>query len=86
MMISFITTHLLNKISEETIKLMNETGSTGFIFFDSPIWDGKNLIDRVDKLSPFNYDRILPISWYRLDGLTILKIYKKLKNREIEWN
>ncbi len=83
-MVSFLTKHILNKISEETIKLMDETGSTSFIFFDSPIWGGKYLIDRVNKISPFEYDKVLPISWYRLDGLTILKIYNKLKNREIE--
>ena len=49
-------------------------------FFDSPIWGGKYLIDRVNKISPFEYDKVLPISWYRLDGLTILKIYNKLNN------
>ena len=83
-MVSFLTKHILNKISEETIRILNKTGSNTFIFFDAPIRDGKYLIDRVNKISPFEYDKVLPISWYRLDGLTILKIYNKLKNREIE--
>jgi hypothetical protein len=84
-MVSFLTTHILNKISEETIRILNKTGSNAsFIFFDAPIRDGKYLIDRVNKISPFEYDKVLPISWYRLNNLTILKIYNKLKNKEIK--
>ena len=83
-MINFLTAHILNKISEKTIKIMNETGITGFIFFDKPIRDGRYLIDRVNKISPFEYDKVLPISWYVLSNLTIMEIYNKLKNKEIK--
>jgi hypothetical protein len=84
-MVSFLTAHILNKISEETKKILNETGSkTSFIFFDTPIRDGRYLIDRVNKISPFEYDKVLPISWYVLSNLTIMEIYNKLKNKEIK--
>jgi hypothetical protein len=84
-MVSFLTAHILNKISEETKKILNETGSkASFIFFDTPIRDGRYLIDRVNKISPFEYDKVLPISWYVLTNLTILEIYNKLKNREVK--
>lgn len=81
--ICFLTTELLNKITEETLKIFNDFEYTGFIYFDEPIVDNTYVINRVNSFSPFQKEKILPISWYMLKGHTLVKIYKRLKERKI---
>lgn len=80
---NFITTHLLNKISSETIRKYHIMNIKGFIFFNEPIQDGKYTIDRINKHSPYSKNEIIPISWYILKSETLLKIYEKLKEDKI---
>jgi len=81
-MSDFITSHLLNEISYETKKIFKKSGTNGFIFFDSIIIDGNLIIDRINIKSTFERDKILPIEWYMLSGLTLIEIHNRLKEKK----
>ena len=55
----------------------------GFIFFDTTIKYGKYNIDRINKLSVFSKNEIVPISWNSLSSETLLKVYTKIKENKI---
>jgi hypothetical protein len=82
-MINFIKKHLLNKIIRESMSKYNKFNITGFIFFDAPIKYDKYNIDRINKLSVFSKNEIVPISWNLLSSEALLKIYKKIKENKI---
>lgn len=79
----FIKEHLLNIIDDKVENIFYKTKHDGFIYFDEPIVDEKYTIDRVSRLSPFKFDEIVPINWQNLRGSTLLKIYKKIKKKEL---
>ena len=79
----FIKKFLLNKIDDKVESIFHKTKHDGFIYFDEPVSDEKYTIDRVSRLSPFKFDEIVPVDWYKLKGSTLLKIFEKIKKQEL---
>jgi hypothetical protein len=79
----FIKEHLLSVIDDRIEDIFYQTKHNGFIYFDEPVIDEKYTIDRVSRLSPFKFDEILPVDWYKLKGSTLLKIFEKIKKQEL---
>lgn len=82
-MSSFIAIHIISNI-EKIIKQKERTlKHNGFYYFDIPIRDtDKKLVNRVNRWCPYIKGDVLPVSWYLLNGGTLLKIFTKLKNNE----
>jgi hypothetical protein len=81
-MITFISRHLVNKIEYQIKEKQNILNHNGFLYFDHIIEDSKKRINRVDKHNAFPHEEVLPISWYLLSPLTLVKIYNNLKNND----
>ena len=75
---NFLTEHTINRIIKEVIDLNVESENKNFLFFDEHI-----VIDRVNTNSPYQFEEVLPLSWYLLKGSTLVKIHKKLKERKV---
>lgn len=82
-MTNFLTEHTINRIIKEVIDLNVEANNKNFLFFDEPIIEGKYIIDRVNIHSIYQFEEILPISWYLLKGSTLVKIHRKLIERKV---
>lgn len=83
---SFITIHLVSKILE-SIKLRQRTlKHEGFFYFDEPIKVGKFHINRVNGYSAFNTGHILPVSFYQVNGQSLMEIYDKIKSNKFYAN
>jgi hypothetical protein len=80
---NFLTEHTINRIIKEVIDLNVESQNKNFLFFDEPIIEDDYIIDRVNIHSPYQFEEILPLSWYLLKGTTLLKIHRKLKERKV---
>lgn len=82
-MITFISKHLVKKIQEEVDtkkKILNSTYT--FLYFDEAITDKNKKINRVDRYNSYPEEEILPLSWYYLNPITLVKIYKNLKENK----
>jgi hypothetical protein len=82
---NFITRHLIDKIGEQLRLKQATLKHDHFYYFDEPIKDGKNhkrIIDRVNRSYPFVKEEILPITWYALDGTSLMEVYLKLKHNK----
>lgn len=79
---TFIERHLINKISDQIKEKQAVLKHQHFYFFDKPVKNKNKLIDRIDRVSPYCKDEILPSSWYWLDGSSLMEIFFKLKNNE----
>jgi hypothetical protein len=79
---NFITRHLIDKIGEQLILKQATLKHEHFYYFDEPIKDGKRIIDRVNRSYPFVKEEILPITWYALDGTSLMEVYLKLKHNK----
>lgn len=82
-MTNFLTEHTINRIIKEVIDLNVEANNKNFLFFDESIIEGKYIIDRVNIHSIYQFEEILPISWYLLKGSTLVKIHRKLIERKV---
>jgi hypothetical protein len=82
-MVNFIKAHIIKGIYVMSSNIYKSTNHKGFLFLDSPIKDGKYLVNRINRTFLFQKDEILPISWYSVSAKTILKIHKKLLNNEV---
>lgn len=76
---NFITTQVITKIKDQIKEKQKILKHEGFFFFDKPIQD-KKLIDRVNIVSPYPKEEIIPLSWYSLKGTTLLEIYSQFKD------
>lgn len=78
---SFIKIHIISKI----FTLIKNRGEIlkydGFFYFNEKIKSGDRVIDRVgcENIFAFEEDRIIPVSFYTLDGQALVEIFKKLK-------
>ena len=79
----FLTEHTIGRIIKEIIDLNIESKNKSFLFFDEPIIEDDYVIDRVNIHSPYQFEEILPLSWYSLKGTTLVKIHQKLKERKV---
>lgn len=82
-MINFLTTHIVTKVRERSRRVCNAENYKGFIWLEDPIKDGKYIINRVDEDNAYAYNQVLPISWYALKPITILEVYKVMKDNEV---
>lgn len=82
-MINFLTSHIITKIGKESKEIYDDYKYQGFIWFDKPIVDGPNILDRLNLQSPFRKNMIMPISWYTIKPKTVLEILNRLKRNEI---
>lgn len=77
---SFIKTHLIKKIQEQIEDKQNSVNFVGFFYFDkfvkSKTWD----INRVNKGNAYPYEKVYPLSFWSLEGKSLIDIYQKLKN------
>jgi hypothetical protein len=80
---NFLTEHTIGRIIKEIIDLNIESQNKNFLFFDEPIIEDDYVIDRVNTYSPYQFEEILPLSWYLLKGTTLVKIHQKLKERKV---
>jgi hypothetical protein len=80
---NFLTEHTIGRIIKEIIDLNIESQNKNFLFFDEPIIEDDYVIDRVNTYSPYQFEEILPLSWYLLKGSTLVKIHQKLKERKV---
>lgn len=80
---NFLTEHTIGRIIKEIIDLNIESKNKNFLFFDEPIIEDDYVIDRVNTYSPYQFEEILPLSWYLLKGTTLVKIHQKLKERKV---
>jgi hypothetical protein len=79
---NFITKHLIDKIGEQLRLKQATLKHENFYYFDEPIKDGKRVIDRVNRSYPFIKEEILPITWYALNGTSLMEVYMKLKHNK----
>ncbi len=82
-MVNFLTSHIISKIGTISKELYTVNNYKGFIWFDTPIVEGKTVLNRLNLQSPFREEDILPISWYAIKPRTILEILNRLKNNDI---
>jgi hypothetical protein len=79
---NFISKHLIEKIYEEIKRKQAVLKHEHFYYFDEPIIDSKRRIDRINRWNPYVKNEVLPISWYSLDGGSLMEAYMKLKNND----
>ncbi len=77
---NFIKTHLIKKIEEQVKVKQSVLKHDHFYYFDKPILDGKRFIDRVNRFNPYQKNEVLPLSYYSLNGMTLISIFKQLKD------
>jgi hypothetical protein len=78
---SFIKIHIISKIFSMIRNRGEVLKYDGFFYFNEPIKSGDKILDRVGSENPFAFeeDRIMPVSFYTLDGRVLMEIFKKLK-------
>ncbi len=81
MAVNFITQHLVGKINEMIKNRQSKLKHQGFLYFNEPT-SGSKKINRVNTFNPFEKEQVLPLSFYHLDGQTLVDIYKKLKSND----
>ena len=79
---NFITKHIITKIGDLVVQKQRILKCDGFFYFDSDIKDPRIIINRINRWNVFPKQEILPISWYMLDALTLLKIFNKINNNK----
>ena len=83
---NFIKDHIIKKIEQEIENKGKITKQIRFYYFDDPVKDGSNLVNRVSRFNPFNKEEILPIQgWYALSGSGLIRIYDRLKNNKFHF-
>lgn len=80
---NFLTEHIINRIKKEVIDLNVEAQNKSFLFFDENIIESKYIINRINTEHVYQFEEVLPISFYSLKGTTLTKIHKKLKERKV---
>lgn len=79
---SFIKSHLVKIIQNQIEEKQNSVNFVGFFYFDKNIksktWD----INRVNKANAFPYERVYPLTFWSLDGKSLVEIYQRLKNND----
>jgi hypothetical protein len=86
-MSSFITRHIIRKITEMAKEKNSTLKSNGFIYFDEPITEKctnkyNRIINRIDSFNPYLKDSNLSTSWYVLEDKTLLEAFDKIKNNK----
>lgn len=81
--INFISRHLINKIEQLIIEKQTILNHKGFIYLDSPLIQGKKIINRLNCKNCYLKNEILPESYYSLDGQSLLSIYNTLKTNKV---
>ena len=71
---NFIRQHIIEKVYEKIKEKQNVLKHNHFFYFDTPIKNGKGLLDRVNRWNSFMKDDI--------DGVALIEILKKLKSNE----
>jgi hypothetical protein len=85
-MSDFLRKHLISKIKEEIRSKQKILKFEGFLFFDKEIIDTgrsgllSNKINRVNSSELFRKEEVLPLSWYGVNGTTLLEVYSELKD------
>jgi hypothetical protein len=77
----FLKTHLIKKIKSQVKEKQQILKHEGFLFFDTPIDDGKKVINRIME-TPYPKEELLPIGWYNVKGSTLLDMYAQLKDND----
>ena len=81
-MINFIARHLVDKITEQLVEKQGILKHDGLYYFNDPIINGKEIINRVSRFYPYKLNAPTPISWFTLNGEVLVQVFKKLKNNE----
>jgi len=79
---NFIRQHIIERVYEKIKEKQNVLKHNHFFYFDTPIKNGKGLLDRVNRWNSFMKDDILPLAFYVIDGAALIEILKKLKSNE----
>lgn len=79
---NFLRTHLISKIESLVITKQRTLKSDGFFYFDEDIKDPRVIINRINRWNVFPKEQILPVSWYMLEGQTLIKIFDMIKKNQ----
>jgi hypothetical protein len=79
---TFIRQHLIEKVYDQIKEKQSILKHDHFFYFDKPIKNGKTLLDRVNRWNPFMKDDILPRTFYGIDGVSLIEVFKKLKSND----
>lgn len=76
---NFISEHLVKKIQEIVRQKTEVLKHDGFCYFNDPIKDGDVAINRVNKWSLYQSEKVIPTNWYKISGSVLAIAYLKLK-------
>lgn len=87
----FVRLHIIRKIKEELNHKLKVLDYDGFFYFDTPITDGKKMINRIyspssyslQEINIYHKEEILPVSISKTSGLTLLDIYSEIKENRV---
>ncbi len=79
---NFIRHHLINKIYDQIKEKQNILKHDHFFYFDVPIETSNGLLNRVNRWYPYMKNDILPRTFYGIDGVSLIEVFKKLKNND----
>jgi hypothetical protein len=79
---SFIKLHLVKNIKNQIEEKQNSINFSGFFYFDTNIKSKNWYINRVNLENAFPYEKIYPLTFWSLDGKSLVEIYQRLKNND----
>lgn len=79
---NFIRQHIIQKVYEQIKEKQNVLKHDHFFYFDTPIKNGKSIIDRVNRWNPYMKDNVLPHTFYGIDGVALIEVFEKLKSND----
>ena len=81
-MADFIRSLLITKIKEQIKEKERILKFDGFFFLDKDIKDDKKIINRLNKYSLYPKEELMPLSWYHVNGTSLLEVYSQLKDNK----
>lgn len=81
---SFIKTHLIKNIEKQIEEKQNSINFIGLFYFDESIKDDKRNwdINRVNNKNAYPLEKVYPLTFWSLNGKSLMSIYQRLKNNE----
>lgn len=79
---SFIKSHLVENIKKQIEEKQNSVNFIGFFYFDDVITFKYWNINRINNISVYPKEKKYPLTFWSLNGETLLNIYKNLKSNK----
>lgn len=82
---NFIRFHLIQQIFEAAKEKRKACGvlENSFIYFDEPIQFKRGILNRFGKGSFYPDEQVVPVDWASIDGPTLVKALKQIKENKI---